>query len=87
MVNHPLIQFDIFALHTYIGIYQRINQIFLKERRSQLGQFLRKTLSHLQMGLLGGMYIGVCGEAVVAVSQPGLDILHGVAQIQQDRGA
>ena len=39
------------------------------------------------MGLRGGVDVSVRCEVVVAVSQPGLDILHGITQVKHDGGA
>ena len=38
------------------------------------------------MGLRGGVDVSVHCEVVVAVSQPDLDILHGITQVKHDGG-
>lgn len=39
------------------------------------------------MTVLGGMDIGICSKTVIAVAQPGLDVLHGIAKVEHNRRA
>lgn len=37
------------------------------------------------MAVLGGMDIGIGSKTVVAMPQPGLDVLHGIAKVEHNR--
>ena len=55
--------------------------------RHQLRKLFGQRFGHSLVLLVGSMDIGVGGKCVITMAQPGLDIFHGIPQVEHDGSA
>ena len=68
-------------------VYEKAFIFAFSHFRHQLWKLLRQRFGHSLVLLVGSMDIGVGGKCVITMAQPGLDIFHGIPQVEHDGSA